>query len=123
MRIRSALLRADRRGAATVELAVLLPLLIFLFVVAVDWARVYYYSVIVTNAARQGALYATDPFTQPNSPYHSIQQAALADTTDLSPQPTVTTSSAFDAGGAFVDVSVSWQFSTVTNYPGIANPL
>src|SRR4051794_11952174 len=67
-RLRSRKRRA-RFGAAAVELAVLLPFLAFLFVIAVDWSRIFYYSVIVTNAARNGALYASDPTTQSESPY------------------------------------------------------
>jgi Flp pilus assembly protein TadG len=43
-----------RRGAATVELAVLLPVIAFLFVIAVDYARVFYYSQVIENCARQG---------------------------------------------------------------------
>src|SRR5262249_3064330 len=58
-----------RRAAAAVELAVLLPFLMFLFVIAVDWSRVFYASVIVSNCARNGALSACDPTTQASSPY------------------------------------------------------
>ncbi len=50
-----------RRGVAVVELAVLLPLLVFLFVVTVDFARVYYFSLTLQNCARAGAMYASDP--------------------------------------------------------------
>src|SRR4029077_17550677 len=87
---------SPRPGAATVELAVLLPFLVFLFVLAVDWARVFYYSVIITNSARQGALYAGDPLAQSQSPYTSVSDAALADASDLQPSPTVTTNSGVD---------------------------
>jgi Flp pilus assembly protein TadG len=111
-----------RRGAATVELAVLLPFLVFVFVLAVDWARVFYYSVIITNSARQGALYASDPTTQSQSPYASVSDAALADAGDIQPPPTVTTTSGVDSAGySYVDVTVSWQFVTVTNYPFIGS--
>jgi Flp pilus assembly protein TadG len=111
---------SPRPGAATVELAVLLPFLVFLFVLAVDWARVFYYSVIITNSARQGALYAGDPLAQSQSPYTSVSDAALADASDLQPSPTVTTNSGVDAAGnSYVDVTVNWQFATVTNYPVI----
>jgi Flp pilus assembly protein TadG len=107
-----------RRAAATVELAVLLPFLVFLFVLAVDWARVFYYSTIITNSARQGALYAGDPVRQSQSPYASVSDAALADASDLQPPPTVTTVNGVDAwGNSYVDVTVNWQFATVTNYP------
>ena len=66
-----------RRGATVVELAVLLPLLVFVFVIAVDFARVFYYSLTLTNCARAGAMYASDPTTSAESPFASTQAAAL----------------------------------------------
>jgi Flp pilus assembly protein TadG len=103
-----------------VELAVLLPLLIMLFVVTVDFARVYYFSVTLTNCARAGAMYAMDPITQDESPYANVTQAALADATNLDPQPTVTQGSGTDSAGLpYVEVTVSYPFTTITNFPGI----
>src|SRR3954451_8532118 len=58
--------RTRREGAATVELALLLPFLCFLFVVAVDYSRVFYFAVTVQNCARNGAYYASD---YPNNNY------------------------------------------------------
>ena len=49
-----------RRGASVVELAICLPLLVFLFVIAVDFARVYFVSITLANSARAGALYASE---------------------------------------------------------------
>jgi len=117
MRVRSRF----RRAAAAVELAILLPFLMFMFVIAVDWSRVFYDSVIVTNCARNGALYACDPTTQANSPYHNVTEAALADASNLSPQPTVDPPTfGKDANGSdYVEVTVTHQFQTVTNFPGV----
>src|SRR5262245_46905510 len=111
-----------RNGAAAVELAILLPLLAFLFVIAVDYSRLFYYSLTVANCARNGALYGCDP-TQDgiSSPYSSIQQAALADATSLSPTPTVTSTYGSDSSGNYVEVTVTYQFHTITNYPGVSN--
>jgi Flp pilus assembly protein TadG len=112
--------KVSRRGAAAVELAVLLPFLAFMFVIAVDWARIFYYSVTITNYARQGALYGSDPFAAAQSPYTSIQQAALADGPALNPQPTVTSTNGVDeSGNSYVAVTVTWPFSTLTNFPGV----
>jgi Flp pilus assembly protein TadG len=109
-----------RRGAATVELALLAPVLAFLFVVAVDYARVFYYSVTVASCARNGALYASDPVTAAESPYASVEEAALADAGNLSPTPTVTSATGTDATGAtFVEVTVTYRFQTVVKYPGV----
>jgi Flp pilus assembly protein TadG len=109
-----------RRAAATAELAVLLPLLAFLFVIAVDYARVFYFSLIVENCARNGALYGSDPVAASQSPYTSITQAALADAANLQPQPTVTSTNGTDSdGNAYVEVTVAWQFCSLTNFPGV----
>jgi Flp pilus assembly protein TadG len=118
--------RRSRPATAAVELAVLLPFLMFLFVVTVDWARVFYFSVVIENCARQGALYESDPVAQGYSPYPDVTTAALADAQDLQPQPTVTTTSTSPplldaAGNPYVDVTVTWQFATVTNYPGLGS--
>jgi Flp pilus assembly protein TadG len=111
-----------RRAAATVELAVLLPLLVFLFVIAVDFARVFYFSLTVENCARNGALYGSDPLAPSQSPYKSTTDAALADASNLQPQPTVTSTNGTDlAGNAYVEVTVAWQFASLTNFPGVPN--
>jgi Flp pilus assembly protein TadG len=38
-----------RSGASAVELALLLPFLVFLFVITVDFGRIFYYSLTLTN--------------------------------------------------------------------------
>ena len=43
-----------RRAAATAELAVLAPVLVFLMLIAVDFARIFYTAVTVSNCARNG---------------------------------------------------------------------
>lgn len=109
-----------RRGAAVVELAVLLPLLIFLFVIAVDFARIYYVSLTLTNAARAGALYASDPGYAHESPFANVVEAARADTTNLSPQPMITQVSGTDAQGrAYVEVTALYKFETISSFPGV----
>src|SRR5438477_7483392 len=97
------LVRSRRRGVAAVELAVLLPFLAFLFVIAVDWSRIFYYSLTVSNCARNGALYAADPYSTTIRPYSSIDAAALADAPNLSPTPTVTSASGADGYGTYVE--------------------
>ena len=121
----------SRSGAAAVELAVLLPFLAFLFVIAVDWARVFYYSIAVTNCARNGALYLSQqqsakttsaPYTDSGyvnlyvSAASPITAAALADAPDLTPTPSVTSTTGSDSYGPYVEVTVSYPFQTVTNF-------
>lgn len=109
----------QRRAAAAVELALVLPFLMFLFIVTVDFARVFYYSQTLANCARNGALYGSNLVTA-QSPYTSIEQAALADATNLSPQPTVTSSTGTDtAGNPYVKVTVAWDFHTIASLPNV----
>jgi Flp pilus assembly protein TadG len=116
--------RRGRRGVAVVELAVLLPLLVFLFVVTVDFARVYYFSLTLQNCARAGALYASDPHVADESPFASTQEAALSDATNLSPAPTITQTSGTDASGrSYVEVIATHSFKSITGYLGISKSL
>ena len=120
-----------RRAAAAVEFAVLAPFLAFLFVIAVDWARVFYYSIAVRNCARNGALYLSQKQSAKttSSPYtdsgyvnlyvnsaNPVTAAALADAPDLTPTPTVTSTTGSDSYGSYVEVTVSYPFQTVANF-------
>jgi Flp pilus assembly protein TadG len=110
-----------RRGTAAVELAVLAPFLVFLMVIAVDWARVFYYTVTINDCARNGAIYLYDSTNAGTtiSPYTGYSQAALAGT-NLSPTPTVSSNSGTDAtNGDWVECTVSYPFKTLTNFPGV----
>ena len=51
------------RGAALIELAVTLPLLMLLVVGTIDFGRVFKTANVVTNAARAGALYGARTLT------------------------------------------------------------
>ncbi len=73
--------KAGRRGAAAVELAVVLPVLIFCSMAAVDFARVAYVQVALQNCARNGALYEfykKAGFSLPSG-WTSLSAAASAD--------------------------------------------
>ena len=112
--------RRPRRGIAAVELAVLLPLLGFLLVATVDYSRLFFYSVRLTNCARNGALYGRSSAFDPLSPYASLQQAALADVADLPIQPVVTSTTGVGLGGqSYIEVKVTYPFTTFAKYPGI----
>lgn len=111
----------QRKGAVTVEFALVLPILLTLFVAAVDFARIYYYTQVVTDAARNGALCAANPDLADQSPYETAQEAALASTEQLSPPPTVTVGEGVDVTGyPYVDVTVSCPFSLVSKM-GVGN--
>jgi Flp pilus assembly protein TadG len=112
--------KARRRGVAVVELAVLLPILTFLLLITIDYCRLFYYSQVVTNCARNGGIYASDPFLAAQSPYPDLTTAAKADAdADIQPQLNVTSSSGTDTNGTYTQVTVTYPFSTLTSYPGI----
>jgi Flp pilus assembly protein TadG len=127
MRLQSRRGQPQRAGAATVELAVLLPVLCFLFVIAIDYARIFYYSLTLNNAARNGAYFAS------NYPgiysYQTAQQVVEADLSNLNPDPTIKIRYATTEEGPFestapisngyVEVEVTWTFTSLTNFPGV----
>ncbi|MBN2358950.1 MAG: pilus assembly protein, partial [Deltaproteobacteria bacterium] len=47
--------RADTRGAAAVEFAIVLPLLLLLVLGGLDWGYYFFIAQVTTNAAREGA--------------------------------------------------------------------
>ena len=110
--------RSHRRGIAAVELAVLLPFLAVLLVLAVDWSRIFYCSVTIENCARNGAMYVSDPYSAVLSPYATMIDAALADAPNLSPQPTVSSATGTDSDNhAYVECTVKYDFKTLTRLP------
>lgn len=112
-------LRTWRSGVATVECSILLPLLLFLFLVGVDFSRVFYFSIAVTNCARNGAMYGSkDPSKALDQT--GIKNAVLIDAHNLN-QDMMTISSATDSNTAptYVEVTVVYPFQTTTGFLGL----
>src|SRR5689334_16432508 len=122
-----------RPAAAALELALVLPILIFLALWCVDYGRYAYYSIAVQNAARAGAEYAImDPYSTSGKTAwtNGVIQAARDEMTNqtgynsaaLSVTPTVTFEKT--TGLPVVTVTASYTgFTTVFNWPGITqNP-
>jgi Flp pilus assembly protein TadG len=108
-------LRRNRRGAVVVETALLLPFLCFGLIATIDFGRVFYYSLTVTNCARNGALYGSAD-AQHAGDTSGIRTAALADAGNLNPQLLKVQPS---SNGTNVTVTVTYPFTTITKYPGI----
>jgi Flp pilus assembly protein TadG len=109
-----------RNGAAAVELAVVLPLLLLLFAVGVDFARVYYFAQIVSNGARVGALYASNPDVADRTPYETTQEAMRASLGDLQPEPNITIGEGLDKlGHRYAEVTVQYKYRPVTRFAGL----
>ena len=114
--------RCDR-GQALVELALIAPILIILMLGVIDYGRVYFAYVSVTNGARVGADYAAIGPTQA-ADTAAIKAAALGDTGDLlaqsSTNPDVTVTTANDSQGRlYADVTMTYTFSTLFPWPGL----
>jgi Flp pilus assembly protein TadG len=110
-----------RSGAAATELAILLPALVFLFVVAVDFCRVYSCSQTIQGCAQTAALYASGTALPPpnTTATDAAKQAAVADAALLSPalttdNVTVTTTT------STATVTVSYDFQFLVPYPGLS---
>jgi Flp pilus assembly protein TadG len=111
--------RAARRGTMAVEMAFMAPLLMFLAVIGVDYARIFSRALILESASRNGCWYACQDATHA-ADTAGIQAVALRDLTDVDPTPTVTSSTYTGADGyTYVKVTVTMTFSTITNYPGV----
>jgi Flp pilus assembly protein TadG len=67
----------SERGAAIVELALALPLLLAILAITIDFSRVFYSSIALTNAARAGALYGAHSVAQSGN-IAGMQSTALA---------------------------------------------
>jgi Flp pilus assembly protein TadG len=119
--------REERRGVAAVELAVLAPFLAFLFLITVDFARVFQYQTVLNNCARNGAIYGSNlPSYLENggwvAPASSIAAATATDGAGLNPPLTtsqVTSSYGTGSdGNKNVTVTINYTFTTITLFPG-----
>jgi Flp pilus assembly protein TadG len=108
----------SRRGAAAVELAVLLPLLCFILFASLDFCRVFYYSVTVSNCARNGAAYGSTDQARARDPV-GIEAAALADARSNLDTQYLNVSCSTDDTASYVQVTVDYPFITLIPYPAI----
>ncbi len=122
-----------RRGQAMVELALVLPVLALVLVTVVDFARVFYLSIAVKNAARAGVQYGVQSLSKAGD-LSGMQQAAQNDALSV-PGLTATAKEFCQCPGGpsvvcsplltcpglhlYVQVQTSAQFSTLLNYPGV----
>ena len=114
--------RSKRRGAMAVEMAILLPLLMFMAVVGVDYARIFSRAIVIEAASRNACYWAAQhPDNSVNTT--GIQAVALRDLTEFTTggvTPTIT-SQKYNGGDGFehIRVTVTVNFSTVSNFPGV----
>jgi Flp pilus assembly protein TadG len=98
-------LRTREEGSSAIELAMMLPFLVLMLVVAVDFGRGYYAAIEITSAAEAGALYGTQNLTD----IAGMQTAAKLDAHDISGVTAVATygCECHDGSGASVSCTTS----------------
>lgn len=121
-----------------VEMAVALPVLVLLLLVATDFGRLYYTNIEVADAARAGAQYGSQSLiSAANSAgmaaVAKIDASNLSNLTAVASQCTCMVSStvpmcpadycASNPGATFVEVDTSTTFSTIFSYPGIPSKI
>jgi Flp pilus assembly protein TadG len=119
------------RGAAAVELAILLPLLLFMSMVIVDFSRLVYALVTIQNCARNGATYefCAASGTSLTSPWSSLSTAVTADASNLAVKNiTCSASSPGSSTNNYVTVTVTYPFTLISlgaigNEPAIPTSL
>jgi hypothetical protein len=112
-RVRARNRHEARNGSASVELALLLPILIFFMMATVDFARIAYVQVILQNCARNGALYEfnTEAGLAVPSNWTSLASAAQAD--EGAVYVTATASSPALSANNFVTVTTTTTYSPI----------
>lgn len=123
--------RRNRRGAAAVEFAVILPVLITIVLACIDFGRFGYMYIAVTNSARAGAGYGSvNKVTAGTLPaWRTAIRTACTDeikgatgfvSNQLTiPDPVVITE---QGGLKRVQVRVDYQFHMIMSWPGLPSP-
>jgi len=136
--IRKAPPRKTRKGAAAVEMALVLPFLVFVLLASIDFARVIYYTIVIDNCCHNAVIFGSQTYDNqnqqwignqqywqgPNSQMLSTEQAAGdVNGTNLSPalaNSNITVSPGTDAYGNSVNnVTITYSFKTIAPFPGI----
>lgn len=100
----------ERCGAAVVEFALVLPLLMLLFAMGVDFARIYFNAQVVAGCARLGAHYIANPDLGDKTDHENVEAIVLECAKNLSPAPTVSVYMNREATPAYVEVTVTHKF-------------
>jgi Flp pilus assembly protein TadG len=129
----------SQAGIATAEMAVLTPLLLFMFLATADFGRVFYTAITLAHAARAGAQYGSFSLAKSGNTA-GMNQAATQEAQNIG-AITVTsqrfckcstggtvncvtgTCGAYGPPQVFVQTTAGKTFQTVVPYPGIPSPL
>ena len=132
---------ACQKGSAVVEFAVVLPVLVVVLMGTIDFARVMYWAMALTNAARAGVQYGA--LSLANSAdtagiQTAAQNSAASDLPGGIAAPIVARTCSCNGGAAtagvcsasctnplrvFVSVTTTKTFTTAMHYPGVPSSL
>lgn len=107
----------SERGAAAVEFALLLPLLLLLVLGTIEYGRAYNAQITLTNAAREGVrvmAIGNDPVAAKDA-----AKTAAAPLSTTIPTSDITLSTEVCSTGNQVTLTINYNLSTIT---GIAGP-
>lgn len=108
--------RARRRGAATVEFAIVAPLLFLLVLGIIEFGRLMMVQEILTNGAREAARQAVLP-TATKSEVEQVVKNYM-DANQISGYTLQTTDPATTSGGSPVTITLSVPYANVSWLPG-----
>jgi Flp pilus assembly protein TadG len=114
-----------------VEFALAAPFLLILMLGVIDFGRVYFAYVSVTNSARTGADYAAancDPSCEADDLVGIrdavvLETGQLLNTSSTNPEVAVNVGDSLGLGSSQVDVTVSYTFTTIFPWPGLPNSM
>jgi Flp pilus assembly protein TadG len=107
----------SERGAAAVEFAILLPLLLLLVLGTIEFGRAYNAQITLTNAAREGVRVMAIG-NDPTGAKTAAKTAAASVSTSITTSD-ITLSTNACSTGAQVTLTIKYSLSTIT---GIAGP-
>lgn len=102
-----------RRGQSLVELALLMPFMLWICAGTVDFGRIYYYDIVAINAARSGARVAADSSKDDTAVRAAVRADAGASITLADADITITPTPTRTVGND-TTVSVTYRFAPIT---------
>lgn len=107
---------SSERGAAAVEFAILLPLLLMLVLGTIEFGRAYNAQITLTNAARDGVrvmAIANDP-----AGAKTAAKTAAGSVSTTIPTSDITLSTDTCSTGTQVTLTIKYTLSTITGFAG-----
>ncbi|MHA7239876.1 TadE/TadG family type IV pilus assembly protein [Arthrobacter sp. TMS1-12-1] len=110
------------RGAAAVEMALLLPVLIFLLLGIMEFGRAFNVQATLTNAAREGVRVMAISKNEPLAKNSAVGAAGTLNPPLATPNVTISVPGATSGDrcpvGGTATVTISYSLSTMTNIAG-----